>query len=128
GNYPRKSSRANRLTKELWDTRRQIMTMQAREKVILEDLDELGVGPQIPASDGQSLLSNQSSSARAVHTRFTEQDDRTDVPRLKAELQQERTNRIRAESALHDVERECRAPFVVPALLQAFLSISELSS
>jgi hypothetical protein len=49
---------------------------------------------------------------------------------LEAELKAERARRARAERAeraLSDVERECRAPFVVPALFQAFLSISELT-
>ncbi|KAF8838178.1 hypothetical protein BDN67DRAFT_1013282 [Paxillus ammoniavirescens] len=102
GNYSQQSSRVSHLTRELWDTRRQLMAMQAREKVILEDLNKLGARPQIPASE--------------------------DISKLKAELRQERIHRIRAERALHDVERECREPFVVPALFQAFMNISELSS
>ncbi|KIK98633.1 hypothetical protein PAXRUDRAFT_31060 [Paxillus rubicundulus Ve08.2h10] len=96
------SSRVSHLTRELWDTRRHLMAMQAREKVILEDLDKLGARPQIPAFE--------------------------DVSKLKAELRQERTDRLRAERALRDVERECREPFVVPALFQAFMNIAELSS
>ncbi|KIJ16207.1 hypothetical protein PAXINDRAFT_32807, partial [Paxillus involutus ATCC 200175] len=120
GNYSQQSSRVSHLTRELWDTRRQLMAMQAREKVILEDLDKLGARPQIPASEGQSRLSPD----RVVHTRILLP---ADISRLKAELRQERTDRIRAERALHDVERECRAPFVVPALFQAFMNISDLS-
>jgi hypothetical protein len=45
---------------------------------------------------------------------------------LKLALEQER--RAAAEQSLKDVERECREPFVVPALLEAFLKISQLSS
>lgn len=52
----------------------------------------------------------------------------TELLRLQAELRAERTRRMRAERALGDVERECRTPFVVPALFQAFMSISELSN
>lgn len=52
----------------------------------------------------------------------------TERLRLEAELKTERARRVRAERALSDVERECRAPFVVPALFQAFVSISELSN
>ncbi|EIM83780.1 uncharacterized protein STEHIDRAFT_170270 [Stereum hirsutum FP-91666 SS1] len=33
----------------------------------------------------------------------------------------------RTEDALKDVERECREPFVVPALLQAFLGVSRMT-
>jgi hypothetical protein len=45
---------------------------------------------------------------------------------LKLEMERER--RAAAEQSLKDVERECRGPFVVPALLKAFIKISELSS
>ncbi|KAG1723189.1 uncharacterized protein EDB91DRAFT_1063543 [Suillus paluster] len=45
---------------------------------------------------------------------------------VEAELQQERMQRLRAEHMLSNVERECRVPFVVPALFQAFRRISEL--
>jgi hypothetical protein len=45
---------------------------------------------------------------------------------LEIELQQERTQRLRAEHMLSEVEKECRVPFVVPALFQAFCRISEL--
>lgn len=47
--------------------------------------------------------------------------------RLEADMRVERARRMRAERVLSDVERECRTPFVVPALFQAFMSISELS-
>ncbi|KAG1758788.1 hypothetical protein EDD22DRAFT_783447, partial [Suillus occidentalis] len=43
-------------------------------------------------------------------------------------LQQERTQRLRAERMLSEVERECKVPFVVPALFQAFCRISELGA
>ena len=52
----------------------------------------------------------------------------TELSRVEADLRAERSRRVSAERALSDVERECRAPFVVPALYQAFMSISELSS
>jgi hypothetical protein len=45
---------------------------------------------------------------------------------LKLELEKER--RASAEDSLKDIERECRKPFVVPALLKAFIKISQLSS
>ncbi|TFK36251.1 hypothetical protein BDQ12DRAFT_687089 [Crucibulum laeve] len=41
---------------------------------------------------------------------------------------EERRRRLEAENALADVERECRAPFVVPALLDAFMSVSKLTT
>lgn len=42
-------------------------------------------------------------------------------------LRSERERRIKAEHALSDVEKECSEPFVVPALLQAFVSISKMT-
>ena len=44
----------------------------------------------------------------------------------EAALNVERKRREVAERCLADVERECRAPFVVPALLQTFMKISQL--
>jgi len=49
------------------------------------------------------------------------------VALLERELRDERQKRVEAESALKDVERECRMPFVVPALLESFLAISKLT-
>lgn len=39
------------LMRELWDTRRQLTAMQAREQVILDDLERLGARPNEPRSD-----------------------------------------------------------------------------
>lgn len=47
---------------------------------------------------------------------------------VEKELLDEKRRRAEVESALQDVERECREPFVVPALLQAFVSISKLTT
>ncbi|KAM6495095.1 hypothetical protein JOM56_009718 [Amanita muscaria] len=47
---------------------------------------------------------------------------------LEEELERERSLRLGAEATLKDVERECRAPFVVPALLEAFTTISNLTT
>ncbi|PCH38895.1 hypothetical protein WOLCODRAFT_158426 [Wolfiporia cocos MD-104 SS10] len=42
-------------------------------------------------------------------------------------VQEERARRARAEGVLADVRRECSAPFVVPALLDAFVRLAEAS-
>jgi hypothetical protein len=47
---------------------------------------------------------------------------------LRLQLESEQKRRAEAEQSLKDVERECREPFVVPALLKAFIKISQLSS
>jgi hypothetical protein len=46
----------------------------------------------------------------------------------EASLIVERKRREVAEKSLADVERECRAPFIVPALLQTFVKISQLGT
>ena len=47
---------------------------------------------------------------------------------VEQQLKQERRRRIDAEATLKDIERECREPFVVPALLDAFITISKITS
>ncbi|EGN94507.1 hypothetical protein SERLA73DRAFT_144290, partial [Serpula lacrymans var. lacrymans S7.3] len=43
-------------------------------------------------------------------------------------LKDERRRRESAEQLIRDIEKECREPFVVPALLQAFVDISQLAA
>jgi len=47
---------------------------------------------------------------------------------VEYELKEERERRAVAEETLKDIERECREPFVVPALLDAFITISKITS
>jgi hypothetical protein len=47
---------------------------------------------------------------------------------VEKELRAERKRREEAEAVLIDIERECREPFVVPALFEAFVSISKITS
>ena len=47
---------------------------------------------------------------------------------IELELESERHRRQTAEEALMDVRRECKEPFVVPALLDAFIRISQLTT
>ncbi|PFH49480.1 hypothetical protein AMATHDRAFT_147617 [Amanita thiersii Skay4041] len=54
--------------------------------------------------------------------------DRARVEELERELGIERKRREEVECMLEDVERECRAPFVVPALLEAFKVVSGVTS
>ena len=48
--------------------------------------------------------------------------------RFEEELMRERRQRMDAEATLEDVKRECQSPFIVPALLEAFAVISDLTS
>jgi hypothetical protein len=47
---------------------------------------------------------------------------------MQLKLEVEQNKRAIAERSLKDVERERKEPFVVPALLKAFIKISQLSS
>ncbi len=52
----------------------------------------------------------------------------TQVRLLQTELAAERQKRKESEAIISDIRRECRAPFVVPALLDAFLSVSHATN
>ncbi|KAG1856331.1 hypothetical protein DFJ58DRAFT_727163 [Suillus subalutaceus] len=101
----------NRLSLELSKVRSQLTTLKHCEKGISEELIRLGV-PQPKNEENSTLLAWSHMEARLIL--------------LEIELQQERTQRLHAERMLSEVERECRVPFVVPALFQAFSRISEL--
>lgn len=47
----RRDHDVNRLMRELWDTRRQLTAMQAREQVILDDLEKIGARPESTGAD-----------------------------------------------------------------------------
>lgn len=47
---------------------------------------------------------------------------------VQRDLDMEKEKRAAAERALNSAEKECREPFVVPALFEAFLKISKLTN
>lgn len=47
---------------------------------------------------------------------------------LVKELQVEKARRLEMELVLEDIQREQKSPFVVPALLEAFIKISQAST
>jgi type II secretory pathway component PulM len=53
---------------------------------------------------------------------------RARIEQFEAELQAERARRRRLEEIVEDIRRECREPFVVPSLLDAFIEISKLTN
>lgn len=68
-----------------------------------------------------------------MQTRLQEVEKQLESERVKQremaeELETERTKRLDMEAILKDVERECKTPFVVPALLEAFIQISEVTT
>jgi hypothetical protein len=46
----------------------------------------------------------------------------------ETELKKERRARVAAEHALAEIQRECKEPFIVPGLLDAFVEITKLTS
>ncbi|PBK66118.1 hypothetical protein ARMSODRAFT_960570 [Armillaria solidipes] len=47
---------------------------------------------------------------------------------FELEIETERKQRIECETVLMDIRRECRVPFIVPALFDAFVDISKLTT
>lgn len=47
---------------------------------------------------------------------------------MQLQLDMEQERRATAERHLREVEQECREPFVVPSLLEAFIKMSQLTS
>jgi len=107
-NFFTDTSDVDQLTRELREIRDQILAAKAIENRLLVHLQRLGAGaPKLPMEiDCQDI----------------------DNSELSVQLQIERQKRVEAEQALKDVERECKEPFVVPALLKAFVNISKLTS
>ncbi|KAG1813618.1 uncharacterized protein BJ212DRAFT_1224814, partial [Suillus subaureus] len=100
----------SRLTRDLWDTRREMTALQARENDLVASLRRLDAPRHI-------LESGQAHKSSELEARLVE---------VENELRQERYKRLRAERGLDEIEAERRAPFIVPALFQAFLMISEI--
>jgi len=50
------------------------------------------------------------------------------LKKLEQELAAERRLRLEAEAIVEDIRRECKAPFVVPGLLDAFIKLSRLTT
>lgn len=119
-------------------------TLRAKEEVFSE---------QLPSSHGHTSLSHDPSTVAERSKALAEEIRGTCVREpvsshiltpdiaLKAQLEAEtearraaelqlaaeRERRELAESAVEDAQRECTAPFVIPALMDAFIKISQLS-
>lgn len=118
------------LMHEAREIHKKMVVLQDREETIRNELCRLNEVPLDPVG----LSNNEHGKSHPVniphdHTHLLTSQDQVLESRLaqmEAELREERERRIRAERALEDVERECRSPFIVPALFRAFMTISEL--
>jgi len=100
------------LRRELWEVRRRMNVEILREREISEKLRAHGV--QEPPNVREDQDSEFATKAR--------------VQQLESELQTERALRRKADALVQDVRRECKTPFVVPALFDAFAEISQMTS
>ncbi|KAF8638458.1 hypothetical protein AX17_002192 [Amanita inopinata Kibby_2008] len=92
--------------------REQIGEELGKEKRMREELEELLRSERGMCEELEMVLKNE----------------RNKRAELEMELAKERKERDEAEDALRDIERECRTPFVIPALLEAFTTVSKLTS
>jgi len=111
GRPPPPESEATALQRELRDVRRHLTADIAEERKIRQQLRRLGA--EEPSSDsyyGDDFVT------------------RARIQQLEDDLEYERARRRRLEEIVGDIRRECREPFVVPALLDAFVQISKLTN
>ncbi|KAL0065237.1 hypothetical protein AAF712_007748 [Marasmius tenuissimus] len=102
---------AESLLSELAEVRRKIAAEVAKESAICEQLRTRGVTPDL-STDGLLMSARETAQFRQA----------------TMQLLEEKKRRKAAEDALKDVQRECREPFVVPALLDAFVALSNAST
>ncbi|KAK0216860.1 hypothetical protein IW262DRAFT_152304 [Armillaria fumosa] len=88
---------------ELGSLNEEIKTLTTRQTVVREKLKAIGA-ETIPEPD------------------FMFRDQ------FETEIETERKRRIECETVLMDIRRECRVPFIVPALFDAFVDISKLTT
>lgn len=94
------------LLRELGELSEEVKYLVARQTMIREKLQDMGTR-SVPEPD------------------FLFRDE---VKDLELEIETERKQRIEYETLLTDIRRECRVPFVVPALFDAFIDISKLTT
>ncbi|KAJ7621357.1 hypothetical protein FB45DRAFT_139839 [Roridomyces roridus] len=98
------------LRSELAHARRKLNAEIQRERDVVQRLRDLGEGNEIPEGYNDDFVM------------------RARIQQIEEELQAERVRRQELERIVEDIRRECRTPFVVPAILEAFLEISELTN
>ncbi|KAH9923565.1 uncharacterized protein B0H18DRAFT_1179370 [Fomitopsis serialis] len=118
------------LTRSLEDVGREITTLAAREKVVVQRLAHYGVRPPPDPSvvSFREVVEERKATQDEISALRAQLEAEAEARRAaESALQAERRRRELAEGALMDVRRECTAPFVVPALMDAFLDMSRLT-
>ncbi|KAI0326172.1 hypothetical protein GY45DRAFT_132840 [Cubamyces sp. BRFM 1775] len=122
---------AHAAMRELWDVRRRITALQAREKnSLIEELKRLG--QPVPPTEGanSSIVSDQR--VRTLEDELTalrEDLNREQQARRVSEAlpRAERVRRAELEKVMKDATRGCQQPFVVPALLDVLMKIWQMT-
>ncbi|KAI0746674.1 hypothetical protein C8Q80DRAFT_787601 [Daedaleopsis nitida] len=120
---------AHAATRELWDVRRQITALQARETSLVSELQHLGQ-PVAPTEGGSSNATDQrlkplQDEIVALRDELNREKQARKVS--EALLRAERLRRAEVESVMKDTTRECKQPFVVPALFDAFMKLGQMT-
>ena len=125
-----------RLTRESFDIRRQIKADSVRDACIISKLKQLKAA-YIPdplkggiSDSGKRQLSFSLclSNTRLRNFFFSLQVLEGRIRKLEQDLDTERRMRLEAEDVVRDIRRECKAPFIVPGLLDAFIKLSRLTT
>ncbi|KAF9807121.1 hypothetical protein IEO21_08374 [Rhodonia placenta] len=118
------------LNRELWDVRRQLTALHAREEAIAQKLRQLGALPQSDASVPSAKELPRELGAledELIATRAQLQRESEARQVAEATLEGERLRRVYTEGVLDDARRECTKPFIVPSLLDAFKQLAQLT-
>ncbi|EED82705.1 predicted protein [Postia placenta Mad-698-R] len=120
------------LNRELWDVRRQLTALHAREEAIAQKLRQLGALPQsqsdasVPsAKELPRELGALEDELIATRAQLQRESEARQV--AEATLEGERLRRVYTEGVLDDARRECMKPFIVPSLLDAFKQLAQLT-
>ncbi|KAL4252372.1 hypothetical protein ABKN59_004844 [Abortiporus biennis] len=138
------ASQMSSLNRELWDVRRQVTALKARENTIMGQIRELSPGEILDDSNDHGKDGTGGGNGGDLEKKYGEKVKKLEeeVESLRRELSREyerrkdaeadveveRRRRIHAEDVLQDARREYNAPLIVPAMMEAFQRIGELTT
>lgn len=122
---------SNSLNRELWDIRRQITALKAREEHLANELkarnapelSEKAHAPKVPEPEERLRL--MEGEILTLRARLQSEVSRRQL--VEDACDNERRRRKLAEGALDDARREYSQPLVVPAMMDAFEKIAQLT-
>ncbi|KAG5645396.1 hypothetical protein DXG03_006349 [Asterophora parasitica] len=123
-------NKATELTRELWDVRRQITAGIARETALLSKLKDVDPETHARVESTDRAMTGVNGYTRSKGLQEAQEDAmiRVSLLAMQAELAEEKRKKAEVETALDDIKRECKEPFVVPAMIEAFYMISKITT